>query len=306
MVIYAIVALLAGAAIAAFLLRPRAAPTDVPQTRAAPSAANLDAAVQAFLATQPPALTARRPVVTITLEPMAVDDIRASKVGGKPYWTAGRAYPSGSDRRPLFLLAQIDLGAMPQPLKGYPRSGLLQFFIGETDFYGANFESDMSFEQLQEQRNFRVVYWPRTDAEPVEIAARDSERLPFTPTRPRRMRFDVGIESLSSSDYRFDAAFGQGGMASACEAHAATLGIDPDTFGEAVWDARSGSGHKIGGYPYFTQEDPRSNGPYELLFQLDSDDEMMWGDAGVAGFFIDPAALAQADFSRVAYSWDCS
>ena len=43
----------------------------------------------------------------------------------------------------------------------------------------------------------------------------------------------------------------------------------------------------------------------ELLLQLDSDDQMMWGDVGVGGFFIAPEDLAKADFSRVMYTWDC-
>ena len=72
-------------------------------------------------------------------------------------------------------------------------------------------------------------------------------------------------------------------------------------------DALDGSGHKLGGYPYFTQEDPRSAEGMELLLQLDSDDSvnMMWGDVGVGNFFIAPEDLKRGDFSRVAYSWDC-
>jgi len=71
--------------------------------------------------------------------------------------------------------------------------------------------------------------------------------------------------------------------------------------------------HQLGGYPCFTQEDPRS-GRYEdfdvLLFQLDSDlpdggDLVLWCDGGVGGFFISREALRRRDFSRVLYTWDC-
>jgi len=31
----------------------------------------------------------------------------------------------------------------------------------------------------------------------------------------------------------------------------------------------------------------------------------MWGDAGVANFFINSADLINKDFSRVMYNWDC-
>ena len=42
------------------------------------------------------------------------------------------------------------------------------------------------------------------------------------------------------------------------------------------------TGHKVLGYPYFTQMDPRSykdEKPYEtLLLQIDSEGNIMWGD----------------------------
>ncbi len=66
-------------------------------------------------------------------------------------------------------------------------------------------------------------------------------------------------------------------------------------------------GHKIGGYAYFTQDDPRrASDPMLLLFQLDSDERMdlMWGDMGVGHFFIREKDLVARDFSRVLYDWD--
>lgn len=40
-----------------------------------------------------------------------------------------------------------------------------------------------------------------------------------------------------------------------------------------------------------------------LLFQMDTDDEagIMWGDCGVANFFISEKDLASKNFSRVLY-----
>ena len=44
---------------------------------------------------------------------------------------------------------------------------------------------------------------------------------------------------------------------------------------------------QIGGYPFFTQYDPRQEDNNEvLLFQLDSQDHILWGDSGVGNFFI--------------------
>ncbi|MCL1987051.1 MAG: DUF1963 domain-containing protein, partial [Firmicutes bacterium] len=66
-------------------------------------------------------------------------------------------------------------------------------------------------------------------------------------------------------------------------------------------------------YPWFAQDDRRPNGS-TLLFQMSSEfgseipeeDEIMWGDAGVAHFFINRADLQNLKFDDVLYNWDCS
>lgn len=96
------------------------------------------------------------------------------------------------------------------------------------------------------------------------------------------------------------------------------------------------TGHWMLGYPYFTQYDPREddnfynpqedgldeeeiaeyyarklNKIYDIqLFQMDSDfgrdyDYIMWGDAGVANFFINEKDLENEDFTDILYYWDC-
>ena len=70
----------------------------------------------------------------------------------------------------------------------------------------------------------------------------------------------------------------------------------------------------IGGYPMFTQYDPRT-GKLEkldtLLFELNSvfDPEkgidICWGDAGTGSFFIQREKLKELDFSCVLYNYDC-
>lgn len=72
---------------------------------------------------------------------------------------------------------------------------------------------------------------------------------------------------------------------------------------DALYTNFSGSGHKIGGYTYFTQEDSRVYQEewrdHPLLFQFDSDEDIMWGDVRVANFFIHPDDLARKDFTKV-------
>lgn len=86
-----------------------------------------------------------------------------------------------------------------------------------------------------------------------------------------------------------------------------------EQFDDEVYDEYTANafGHKIGGYASFTQEDPRSYSHQNhtiLLLQIDSDDDIdsMWGDVGIANFFIRPEDLKKKDFSNVLYNWDCS
>lgn len=105
------------------------------------------------------------------------------------------------------------------------------------------------------------------------------------------------------SDYRFERLLG--------EAFLETFGKQRKKVESTLWDTFESCGHKMGGYAYFTQSDPRFDAPEEetwlLLLQIDSDDDMgiMWGDVGVGGFFIRENDLKKCDFSRVLYNWDC-
>lgn len=247
-----------------------------------------------------------RPRIAIALEPMAADDVRASKVGGRPYWADGRAFPRDEDGRPLVLLAQVDLAALPAVDDGLPDAGLLQFFIAAGDLYGARFGDDGAI--AGRGRGHRVVYWPDAAAAAVAVPSpggRHADMLPHDPAAPRAMRFRAGSEALTVADHRFDTLF-DGGLSPALRAFADARGIDDDALFERLGERHGGQGHKLGGHPFFTQQDPRRAGDgLELLLQLDTDAAMMWGDSGVGGFFITAADLAARDFDRVFYSWDC-
>lgn len=245
----------------------------------------------------------KKPVIRIALEDMTSDDILVSKVGGIAYWPADEKYPTGENGKALFLLAQIRFDEMPA-MAGYPSQGMLQIFIADTDLYGANFDGKFSVKELQVQKNYHIRYWPSLDKKTQTVDAGMSDSLPHDPKKPRRMQFERQQAFISGADFRFDKIFGMAHYES-IEQYANAQGVNEDDLTDAVWEHFDGSGHKIGGYPHFTQTDPRDSGDMELLFQLDSDDEMMWGDVGVANFFINPDDLKQLNFTRVAYNWDC-
>lgn len=67
-----------------------------------------------------------------------------------------------------------------------------------------------------------------------------------------------------------------------------------------------GGEHKLGGYPFFTQEEPREDDKFDiLLFQLNSEAGIMWGDMGIGNFFINSDDLRKKNFDNVLYNWDC-
>ncbi|MCB6144241.1 DUF1963 domain-containing protein [Providencia rettgeri] len=69
-----------------------------------------------------------------------------------PYLPLNEKYPTNIEGMPLKLLAQINFAQMPK-LENYPEKGILQFFIGGDDLYGADFE------HRQKQEDFRIIYW---------------------------------------------------------------------------------------------------------------------------------------------------
>ncbi len=256
----------------------------------------------------------RRDVVLVNLRP-GTDDPKASKVGGTPFIAEGGDIPKDASGKPMFLLAQINFTEFPK-VEGYPESGLLQFFIASDSHYGANFDGELDEALLSQQKNFRVVY----QADLTKgAAAKDYPKLPegdlmlpFDPKKPLSMSFSKTTETISTDDFGFREVFGDEYF-QLVEKLAQKSGVNEDSLEEVLFEVLDPNNFsaKVGGYPDFTQEDPRRPGSKrKLLFQLSShqasDSEVMWGDLGVAGFFITPDDLKSLNFSNVMYTWDCS
>lgn len=168
---------------------------------------------------------------------------------------------------------------------------------------------------------FRVVYHRRIDPSvtPERLAALHlpTHREPayFPVLRETAVSLRRSTAWMGPADGRFDAVF-----ARAFQAVTGRAPAQGENFMDVLGDedvrfllaALSGGGHRLLGYPSFTQGDPRpADSPCRaLLFQMDSDfadgtDYVMWGDAGAGHFFIRPEDLERRDFSRVYYTWDC-
>ena len=248
-----------------------------------------------------------------------------SKVGGTPYLPRDMAWPLDSKGVGMELLAQVDCAGL-EGLPDFPHRGLLQFFFGLDDVFG------MDFDDPTAQKGFRVLYHETVDptvtaaevlAKKAEAPKPEGDARYYTPLfGVYGIRFaPAEVQRINSQDFRAWDKF----LAKWNELHGTDIKTQWDYYratkisGEFPAPKEKAPYHQMGGYPYFTQEDPRINAGElanldVLLFQLDSEmlprkqgggDLVLWGDCGVCNFFINREALRRRDFSRVCYNWDC-
>ena len=239
-----------------------------------------------------------------------------SKLGGLPYWDESMEYPTDSNGEGLILLAQINFEMTPINDDRFPKTGILQFFIGTNDIMGVDFDN------LDNQNGFRVVYHENINKNltkeeiraqgiraNTELDGASEEYFPFY--KQYEITLEESVEPISSATHNFEEV-----LKNTTEE---VLGKEIDT----VWDVLEEHedyindtfyicGHKILGYPFFTQWDPREDDDmykekkYDtLLLQIDSEGDILWGDSGVGNFFINEQDLINKDFSKVLYTWDC-
>ncbi|WP_173911588.1 YwqG family protein [Acinetobacter sp. Marseille-Q1618] len=249
-------------------------------------------------------LATKKSAIELNLTPRDDLTLWQSKVGGQPYLPLGVDYPCNENGEALQLIAQINFAELPNN-QIYPNQGILQFYIDtQDDLLG------LDFDDQQKQNGFRVVYFADVIEDqaclqhdfPTEELDEDMSPIAGQYT----VQFAATERYISIGDHEFSSKI-----------------FDPYTIDEDLLeegdlfddyeDNFSSNGHHLGGYPFFTQEDPRTHDDrfkdYVLLLQIDTDDaedvQIMWGDSGVANFFIHPDDLKNRDFSKVLYNWDC-
>ncbi len=235
-----------------------------------------------------------------------------SKFGGLPYLPSNESLPLDKEGKPMRLLAQINCKDL-SGLEEYPQEGMLQFYLT------TNPRWDESV----------VKYYEAVDeAVTAEmVAGRINEKYENSDCFPVEaeygLEFTLSKESMSRDDNRLMALF--------CQYFTQLSGTwisVPDDGGEEVYELFEGycddsyaGGHKVGGYnsaaqlpdyyPYRESDsliDVKADESPVLLFQMDSESKknIMWGDLGVARFFIKRSDLKARKFENVYLVWDCS
>ena len=258
----------------------------------------------------------QREVIRIKLslaDELAVTD---SKVGGVPYIPKGGALPRSADGKPLFMLAQINCEQLPEN-NLYPKKGLLQFWIADTEdpLYGLDYDDPCS-------NDFKRVLYFSTIGEALPIDdfisdyTFDDNHLPFNSKKQFALHFKKDTESISLEERAATQLFFEKWN----EAFSTQITTIDEFFEEVPNDIceeinasllKEPTGHKIGGYPYLIQVDPREeNDPHTLLLlQIDIDnvggEEICWGnEGGVANFFVSPEDMANCKFDDVLFHWE--
>lgn len=248
------------------------------------------------------------PVVRFSLDESKQTTFTQSKVGGFPYLPIGQELPKNTKTgNTLTMLAQINFSEMPH-LPDFPNQGILQFFIDKDDanygkggsdkFIGHEEYDNYTYEELY-QNKFpqianRVIYYA-----------------------------DILPESNLVTDFSDYPTFNYN------NAYSVIGGNYPIVFNSIIeksddeinkqLEANKVPLHQIGGYPNFLQGDEFYkifDEPWDrkhiLLFQLDSEShsidgkykrKVIFGDVGIANFFITPEDLRNLNFSKVAYTW---
>ena len=251
--------------------------------------------------------TSQKPITYFTLEkdkPALFD----CKIGGAYYIPEHETLPIDQiEKSPLYLLAQINFSQFKAP-EGFPTSGLLQIFIsGDDDLYGCDFDDPRS------QKRWAIRYYESIPNQPVsnrifQPKAHKETMLPFPLDCEYRLQPHEHFQTITINDYRFKDYFTQSCQDLLKEDQHTIFDLD-DVIYDNLCDRLETFASQIGGYPCFTQYDPREymkDNPCDiLLFQLDTVEDIMWGDSGVANFFISEQDLKNKDFTNVVYNWDC-
>ncbi|MGY3704943.1 hypothetical protein BW731_02185 [Vagococcus martis] len=237
-------------------------------------------------------------------------NLYSSKIGGYGYLPKSIPYPTNEDNQPLSLLAQLNFEELPT-LESFPQKGILAFYIDYFDDLAG-----MDFYNPTNQVGFRIIYMEDLTEEYHSISEQQSLFEPYS---------EEELLNIISEETKLNGHLSETIAILDTEEFTQYMGESyydfiedrftdedkQDEFEELIFENNI-ENTCIGGYPFFTQSDPRgydtklSEEYNTLLFQLNSDDDIvMWGDTGVGNFFINDEKLKNKDFSDVLYNWDC-
>lgn len=257
-----------------------------------------------------------RECVNIIIEENNSLNLTDSKFGGLPYISTDADTPKDSNDNQLALLAQINCSDLPENTL-YPKDGLLQFWISRNDDFGLDNKKDYCVKYIENIENNITKESILTKYKLLDEENHE-EYSPFNKKNTSfALKFEKGISTITSTDFLFEDIALKTIHELFPDENIEDLynDLERDVF-NTLFKAFNGVDHAIGAYPTFTQWDPRN--PEEkdaygiTLLQVESywnndsnSSEIMWGDSGVANFFINKEKLEHLNFEDVLFNWDC-
>ena len=257
-----------------------------------------------------------RECINIIIEENNSLNLTDSKFGGLPYVSTDEDIPKDSNGNQLALLAQINCSDLPENTL-YPKEGLLQFWISRNDDFGLDNKKDYCVKYIKNIENNITIenilnkYNLLNEENSEEYSPFNKKNTSFA------LKFEKGISTITSTDFLFEDIALKTIHELFPDENIEDLydDLERDVF-NTLFKAFNGVDHAIGAYPTFTQWDPRN--PEEkdaygiTLLQVESywnndsnSSGIMWGDSGVANFFINKEKLEHLNFEDVLFNWDC-
>ena len=257
-----------------------------------------------------------RECINIIIEENNSLNLTDSKFGGLPYISTDADTPKDSNGNQLALLAQINCSDLPENTL-YPKEGLLQFWISRNDDFGLDNKKDYCVKYIKNIENnitkesILNKYKLLDEENSEEYSPFNKKNTSFT------LKFEKGISTITSTDFLFEDIALKTIHELFPDENIEDLydDLERDVF-NTLFKAFNGVDHAIGAYPTFTQWDPRNPEEKDVygitLLQVEShwDNDsnssgIMWGDSGVANFFINKEKLEHLNFEDVLFNWDC-
>ena len=257
-----------------------------------------------------------RECINIIIEENNSLNLTDSKFGGLPYISTDADTPKDSNDNQLALLAQINCSDLPENTL-YPKDGLLQFWISRNDDFGLDNKKDYCVKYIENIED-NITKESILNKYKLLDEENSEEYSPFSKKNTSfALKFEKGISTITSTDFLFEDTALKTIHELFPDENIEDLydDLERDVF-DTLFKAFNGVDHAIGAYPTFTQWDPRN--PEEkdaygiTLLQVEShwdndsnNNEIMWGDSGVANFFINKEKLEHLNFEDVLFNWDC-
>jgi uncharacterized protein YwqG len=218
-------------------------------------------------------------------------ELTESKIGGTPYTENYSSLAKDNEGHPMQLLVQLNCKELHLPYP-FPQDGLIQIFVNQqfgnihtsktADQFHVKFIA--TIEQIEDEDSLLGHHFNPSKYFPIQ--------------KTYALQGEMMLDPVSSLDYRYNDYFTFEKLCLITE--------DERTFEEIYFETYLGAEHKVGGYPYFIENDFRVGKAqlqqYDtLLLQLVSDDEhyINYRDSGIVSFFINSEKLKDLDFTDI-------